>query len=489
MGPVPLPSEGRDDARGHGSAQPVAPAQTGGRVGPGAPVLPPTSPRVLPRTGEPPRPPPHLPAGLPCSAPHPSSLCIPKTAAVLGWGCPALLPPRLPVCGQATGGYLLSACQAGLGLSPSQRRFAGSPSTLASSRAGVTLGLPPLWGRVAVPGGQCWHWQPAPSLSRLPAAPEKGALFPGHSARPWPPRSVGTGASRAAAGGSWRGRAVRSGVGWWRKGRPFGTSLGRRAVQEPRLPVLPLCPWATHRQAVFNSSRAVVGNGRIPPGCRAAPMRLPLLAGLTRAGHHFQTPFPPSPERTWGCCISPPGLTASPCQLPTAAPAAMTMVHSRNPVLSSQKHGVQLLSRGSPAAGAGEDSIPPASEPRETSQWVCGAEGLCPQLCSWSCTAAPGCPSWSYAHRPAGGERCRVGWAPAWGPSSWHRCPRWRGDRSAADALGSAPGSPGRSGWEVTTSRQLPVAPVPLQPGQMPLSLPALAPVPASRRGQDGSEE
>lgn len=75
--------------------------------------------------------------------------------------------------------------------------------------------------RLAVPGwqcqagsGQCWHWHPAPLL---PAALEKGALFPGHPAQQWPLLSLGTGASRAAVGGV--GRVAGWGLGWESRGR------------------------------------------------------------------------------------------------------------------------------------------------------------------------------------------------------------------------------------------------------------------------------
>ena len=156
------------------------------------------------------------------------------------------------------------------------------------------------------------HFQPPfqQMRSRLPAAPEKGALFPGHSAQQRPPRSAGTSASWAAAGGCWWGHTVGFGVGWWRKGQPFGMSLAGRGVPEQRLLVLPLSPWGTRRQAQrFPAARSSwVGQRQDLPW-----LQLLFLAGLIKAGHHFQTAFSSSPERTWGCSISLPAAHGGSC--------------------------------------------------------------------------------------------------------------------------------------------------------------------------------
>lgn len=88
-------------------------------------------------------------------------------------------------------------------------------------RAAVTPGLQSQRGRAG--SGQGWHWQAAPGLRWLPAAPEKGALFPGHSAgsasralrAPALPRRPRAGAVRWVWGRMSReGAAARSAPGW-----------------------------------------------------------------------------------------------------------------------------------------------------------------------------------------------------------------------------------------------------------------------------------
>lgn len=89
---------------------------------------------------------------------------------------------------------------------------------------------------------------------------------------------------------------------------------------------------------------------------------------------------------------------------------------------------------------------------------------------------------------PSERERWGVSWAPAWGPSSWHRCLPWRGDRSAAGCPGLL--SPRQPQLVRVGSHHLPPAPPrpPLQPGGDAL-LPACPfPNPAVGRGW-GSEE
>lgn len=132
-----------------------------------------------------------------------------------------------------------------------------------------------------------------------------------------------------------------------------------------------------------------------------------------------------------------------------------------------------------------------ASAERLPSGFVALGDCICPQLCSWSCTAAPVYPRWSCARRPASGSG--VGSAgPQRGalPRGTAAC-HGMGTALLQDALdSSAPGSPGWSGWEVMTSHQLPTDPLctPLQPGGDAL-LPACPfPHPAVGRGW-GSEE
>lgn len=165
---------GRDDAGGHGSAQPVAPAQAGGRADPALPLA---ALRALLGTG-------NLRGlrFLPLRG-RPAQPCVPPASASSNH-CARVgyLQLRLLACGQAL------RCEQAPHLAPGRAGvqeslpgwFAISPALPASSRAGMTAGLPSPRGQVpglAVPGRQ----QAVLALAASPSAassPGEGSFVP-----------------------------------------------------------------------------------------------------------------------------------------------------------------------------------------------------------------------------------------------------------------------------------------------------------------------
>ncbi|XP_064585000.1 transcription initiation factor TFIID subunit 4-like [Zonotrichia leucophrys gambelii] len=317
IGLRPAPVSGRNDARGHGSAQPVLPRSPAGEPDrrPAGPAL---CRRALCRTGILPD---RRPAGQTSCRRRPAGTAghLGVSVASTSPRCPA--QPCVPAASASSAASAASPRGAGAGtgmpaspwavaLAPGRAVCRNPPwvvSDLPSSaslqqgwsdgRAALSTGS---GARLAVPGRQraVLALAASPSAARSPG---EGSFVLGAPSPAVAPAARGHWHWPGSGGCMWAGWLCGFGVAQQRKGQPFCESWARRGIPWPKVLVLPFFPWGTgERSGALRWGSPTRGQGGQTPAL-ASPEKQP--DGFV-ALDHFMYPqvMPAEAEGSKGTC-------------------------------------------------------------------------------------------------------------------------------------------------------------------------------------------